>query len=211
MNGFWRHPHIAIVQPTYYLFGDPVFFDFSTPSTSFLRSLRQAVTTTTFVAPIAAADVIQRNTLLPHATTHYIATAGILRSAAPFDIDLTRTVPAINNCDQLAILCALYTGCSPIYLLGMDHDWLAQAGPETHFYSGKTLSSHAIAHGQRRDYASQMKDALDLWQGYDVLRQCAKRSRQRIINCTAGGFLDVFERQHYSDVPNLHHSTSMAA
>ncbi len=203
MNGFWRHPAAMAMQPDYYVFADPVFFDGSRPSWQFLTSMHRVIQTSNFLAPWTAAHMIRANASLPLDRTHFIASAGILRSAKPFDVDLTRTIPAINNCAQLAILAALYMGCSKIYLLGMEHDWLAQQGKETHFYAAKTLENHAIAHGERRRYADLMKDALELWQGYEVLRQCAALRRVEIVNCTRGGFLDVFERTHYEEALGL--------
>ncbi len=211
MNGFFRHPFILRAQPTYYLFADGVFFDGSRPSTNFLSDLHASVRASTFIAPYAFARTVQRGALLPLARTHFVAFAGNLRSSRLTSVDLTRSIPSVNNCAQLAILCALYMGCREILLLGMDHDWLAHRGPETHFYAQKTLQNHAVAHGDRWPYMELMTNAMELWQGYEALRVYAQRTGVRIANCTPGGFLDVFERQRLEEVLGARPPLSKAA
>lgn len=205
MNAFVRHPLVRHVRPTYYLFADHVFFDGTPQCDAFLAGVRDAVTDSTFLAPLACARTIAGRGLLPQDCTRYVAYAGMLRSANVRDIDLTRTVPAVINCAQLAIMTAIYTGCSQIYLLGLDHDWLASRVHEGHFYAGKTLPNHAVAHGdpQRWPYRDQLRSAGEAWDGYIALREYAERRGTQIVNCTAGGFLDVFPRQAYEPLVDL--------
>ena len=202
MNGFVRHPLLAALDPTYYLFADGAFFDGAAPSRRFLAEVVERVPRSTFVAPYAAARAIEENGWLDPARTRYVAFAGNLRSATVRRIDLTRAVPSVMNTAQLGLMLALHLGCSPIYLLGADHDWLSHRGADVHFYAGQTIEAHAVAHGQlsRYPYLDQMRDATDAWRGYEALWAYADRCGVGIVNCTAGGFLDVFPRQRYEDV-----------
>ena len=60
---------------------------------------------------------------------------------------VTRPIPFPFGTAQLAIMAVMFMGCTPIYLLGLDHDWLAHRGQETHFYSGTSLENHRTAGG----------------------------------------------------------------
>jgi hypothetical protein len=200
MNGFVRHPIIRHLQPTWYCFADPVFFDGSMASNEFLSTLNHNVFRSQFIAPFFAQEMIARKELLPRDRTHYVAFRGVLKNGLTSDIDLTRPVPRVINCAQLAIMSAMYMGCREIYLLGMDHDWLADPGSEKHFYNARTLQNHSVATGELGDYAARLKDAGELWQGYSALQQYAAKRGVKIINCTRGGYLDIFPRMPYEAI-----------
>jgi len=202
MNAFLRHPLMDLIRPTYYLFADPLYFDGSDSSRRFLADVRDTVRASTFIAPYAAAPAIRANGWLDPDRTHHVAFAGKLRSARLRDLDLTRTVPHVRSVAQLGIMLALFAGCSHIYLLGTDHDWLAHRGMERHFYQGLTLPNHPVAHGDqaKHGYLAEALAIVELWHGYQALGRLAERRGVQIVNCTDGGFLDVFPRQRYEDV-----------
>lgn len=205
MSGFWKHPVVAEWQPTYYCFSDPVFFDGSEPMKQFFESLRQRIHSTTFIAPLQGREGIEVGALLPPQPIFYVAfLQRMLGANAKDEIDLTRQLPWVFTTAQVALMTAVYLGCSPIYLLGFDHDWLVYREYERHFYEGKTISDHPVAHGTY-DYPldSEMDSMLKLWRGYRWLDAVTKSRDVQILNATAGGFLDVFERVPYSSLFEL--------
>ncbi len=202
MNGFVRHPLLEVIRPTYYLFADGTFFDGSGPSLRLLDDVRQKVRHSEFIVPYAAARDVRNHGWLDEARTRYVAFAGNLRSARLRHVDLTRPVPNVMNCMQLSVMLALYAGCSEIYLLGADHDFLAHQGTHQHFYAGPTLAGHAVANDDygRFRYLEMIRIVNDVWLGYGALRRHADRRSVQIINATDGGFLDVFPRRRFEDV-----------
>lgn len=202
MNGFLNHPAAARINPTYYCLVDPVYFDGSVSSDRFLARLLETMTASHFIFPYFAAETMLGRWNVPADRASFVTFAGNLSTARLRKIDLTRPLPSIQNSAQLAIMVAMYAGCSPICLLGMDHDWAAHRGTETHFYSHKTLENHAIAHGQwdRFPYMAMLEDALTLWRGYGNLRRRAEADGIHIINCSDGGYLDAFDRADYGKV-----------
>jgi hypothetical protein len=192
MNGFVNHPSIGRSNPTYYCLADPVYFDGSAPSSEFLNRLFAIVPQSHLIVPCVAAPLVGQiaNPI------SFVTFSGNLASTSLRRLDLTRPLPNITNCAQLAIMLALYAGCSPIQLIGMDHDWLAHRSHDTHFYTQKTLPDHDAAHGDFSRYPYQLliEDVLKVWQGYQTLKRYAQRHGQVIVNCSDGGFLDVFER-----------------
>jgi hypothetical protein len=99
------------------------------------------------------------------------------------------------------MMAAMFMGCSPIYLMGLDHDWLAHRGQDTHFFSGRSIEDHETATGElNTPYDADMQALWKLWQGYRRLRSLAEAEDITIFNATAGGFLDVFPRVKYDSL-----------
>ena len=91
-------------------------------------------------------------------------------------------------------MAAMSMGCSAIYLLGLDHDWLAHLNRNYAFYTDRE--------GEKHDwmYKDLMEAVLIMWCGYESIQRVAQSLDIRIINVTRGGFLDVFERCNYESV-----------
>ena len=201
-NAFHKHPILERWQPTYYLLADSLYFDGSEPMRVFFADIRSRVHATTFMVPAFGRDRVASMGLLPLAQTHFVAFKGILPDGLGNGPDFTRAVPAVQSVSQLAIMAAMYMGCSPIYLMGMDHDWLAQRGMDRHFYAGHPIPGHAKAHGDldQCSYAADLEAALKLWRGYEQIQATAAARGVEILNATGGGFLDVFPRVSYESL-----------
>jgi hypothetical protein len=111
-------------------------------------------------------------------------------------------VPAPQSVTVMALYLALYLGCDPIHLLGCDHDWILHVNQSTHFYSE---GQHALVRGNYNewfggDFGTYCEDYVRLWQQYRALRAAAAKRSTRILNATAGGLLDVFQRVNYESV-----------
>ena len=203
MSGFWKHPVVAKWQPSYYCFSDPVFFDGSQPMSQFFESLREHIHSTSFIVPLSGRDTIEREALLPaQQPVYYVDYHGRLLGSNEKDgIDFTCRLPWFYTTAQLALMLAIYLGCSPVYLMGFDHDWLLFREYERHFYEGKTVSDHPVAHGTYT-YAldSEMESMLRLWKGYRYLKVFAETRSVKILNATDGGLLDVFDRVEFTSL-----------
>lgn len=202
MSGFWHHPVVEKWQPTYYCFSDPAYFDGSTSVQEFFDSLNKRIRSSSFFAPLPARDVVTQQQLLPLEKTYWVAFRGELYDnyAARRELDLTRDIPGTMSVSQLCIMAAIYMGCSPIYLLGVDHDWLSHKGEAGHFYNGHGgLEKNPGFKPQLSDWSYKflMECQLRLWSGYETLKTMAERKGIRIVNATHGGFLDVFEREDF--------------
>ncbi len=202
MSGFWKHPVVGLWQPSYYSLIDPLFFDGSPSMSEFFGSLRAAIHRTQYFLPLFAKGIIEDRAMLPLEAVSYVALHDSLAQARARDLDLTELVPNAMNVAQFSIMLAIYMGCSPIYLLGLDHDWLAHRGQDAHFYQGTTVGNHPGAHGDlaKWKYGRILGDTLALWQGYEVLLEIADRAGVKIVNATRGGFLDVFERADFEQI-----------
>jgi hypothetical protein len=202
VSAFWKHPVVNTWQPTYYCVYDPLFFDGSTVMDAFFENLRARIRRSTFIVPLYARNTVKERGLLPLDRTHFVASVGPWCRGWTGRCDTTGIVDAAQSVAQLALMVAIQMGCSPIYLLGLDHDWLAHRGEDRHFYTGKGgLERHPEIKKTLAEwpYAELIESQLRLWQGYEMLNDVAQRRGSVIFNATDGGFLDVFPRVSFTE------------
>ena len=203
MNAFWKHEIVRVWQPTYYVLSDPILFDRSDSVKEFFADLKARVQRTTFIVPLRQKTTIETDDLLPVASTHFVAFTGeFAGSLTEHTIDLAGMVPGIETVAQLALMAAIYMGCSPIYLIGLDHNWLAdRETADYNFYQGKTLQNHPLVTGRSMfPYDVDMEAMLKVWKLYRKLKVFAEQQGIEIFNATEGSYLDVFERVSYQSL-----------
>ena len=202
MNAFWKHDVVEEWQPSYYFLSDGLFFDRSGPSREFFEGLRNRVPRTVYFVPLSQRIVVSEDGLLPLDSTLFFSTQQqFLGDALENNFDLSQPVPDVYTVAQLAIMAAIYLGCSPIYLLGLDHDWLGHHGEKDYyFFKGLALKDHPGNVGRLGPYDQEMESMLACWKGYRKLQAIAEKHGIQILNATEGGFLDVFERVSYQSI-----------
>lgn len=211
-NAFWKHPIVDHWQPTYYGIVDPMLLDGSDAMRLFFEEMRRRILSSSFLVPLYVHEhlptlsLIEQASWLPTAQTYFVAMGGSLADEEPHEVDATLLLPAVLNVAQFSIMMALFMGCKPIYLLGLDHDWLAKPGPDQHFYEGTAgleLHPTILQTEASETYWVEINRCAHLWKGYEHLAALAGRMRVPIINVTAGSFLDVFPRAELADVLTL--------
>ena len=201
-NAFHLHPLAQEKRlPTYYLLSDPEYFNGEIALDEFSR-LKAAIGSTPIFLPHYAKAFITKTSALPEAQIYYVASCGGLEDTWASRPDLTQTIPGAQTVVQLAILAAMYMGCSPIYLLGLDHDWLSHGGHHLNFYSDETAAEQPEGNLPGWTYRKMMEAMLTMWDIYEMLLRIANAEGIEIINVTHGGFLDVFKRQRYESILN---------
>lgn len=193
-NAFYKHPIVDQWQPSYYFLSDPHYYNGVEDTRKDFHEMTSRASSSTYFVPLKAREAIEGGELLPPEQTYYVALVGNLAHDPSWQPDFTLVQPDVLTVAQLAIMGAMFMNCSPIYLLGMDHDWLAHAGAHYTFYAGDGTEKHA------RNYGDLMKEVLTMWRGYESIRRVAESRGIRIVNATRGGFLDVFERADYESV-----------
>lgn len=199
VNNFIKHAIISNYwQPNYYCIADSAHFKDEHIASSVLSSLQDRLNTTEFIFPLMSdgsiniLDYVVDNKHLSKFKKFFC----LYRS--PWDddydlynhkIDFTSAVPSVMNSIQLPMMSALYMGCTEIYLLGADHDWLANSSRAVNHFYGETL--------YQPTYLSALEHAVVNWKRYYGLAKTASMHNAKIYNATSGSFIDVFERVDY--------------
>lgn len=193
----FRHPHFVERPLTYYGVMDWGYFQNPDVNTPFFEELRAAMPEGRFFVPSMFREEIRQHDWLPEERTFYVPMGAYAHHLPWDDIDLS-FVPATPNSLQFCLVVALYLGCSPVILLGADHDWLKfpatrEAITAAH-WDGKEaidLKAHHARAGHE-DYHDLVQYSAGLWQGYKNIHQAAQRRGQVVLNGTPGSLLDVF-------------------
>ncbi len=201
-NAFYLNPTLSQWQPTYHSHIDPRAFDGSTKMESWFRETHQKMPDTIFFVPYSAkGTIIEKKFFVPE-RTYYCSFSGQLCVGVK-SVDITKPVPGVESVSLFGICLAIYMGCDPIYLIGMDHDYLAARDIGTHFYKGMEISGAAVSFDRSQTpYDSMIRNILRFWEGYKNLKKFAQSNEINIYNATNGGFLDVFERVKYESLFN---------
>lgn len=210
VSGFWKHDAVLRWQPTYYSLLDRNFFTDTPATRAFYKSLHERIHGSTYFVPLFRGhDAVVSRKILPMDRTHFVATMGWQTPGN----DLTHIVQSFAGVSSFALSQAIYMGCNPIYLLGFDHDYLANRGLDRHFYKGGTIQGHQhtnVPLADRIPYDEEMRANTRLWTNYRVLKAAAEHQGIQIFNATRGGYLDVFDRVDYQTLRQPADSAAVA-
>jgi hypothetical protein len=116
--------------------------------------------------------------------------------------DITQKIPGIQSVPIMAIMIAMYMGCSEIYLLGVELDEL-WCGEYKHFYDNEIMRNDVAVNQEGKSITpliEMFKINYILWQQFDMLRCIAAANNIEILNATQGGALDVYRRVKVEDL-----------
>lgn len=195
LNAFWKHPDIEHIRPQYGIVTDGLFFDPEGSTRGFFEGCLGRLPEADYFVPVMYEEVIERLGLIPREQCIYLALDGQLRRRMIERVDLTRVIPSAATVLQVAVMCAIYMGCSPIYLLGADHSWLVTRGEDAHFYEGETMANQ-YKHDEifiRSTYLGRINYTKRVFEGATYLEELARRQGIDIFNATPpeASFLDV--------------------
>jgi hypothetical protein len=199
VSSFWKHPVVEQWQPTYYCILDKAFFEYNERTAAFYKELNGRIKASKLFFPLFRGyDAHRKYGLVNPERAYYVA---CIRGVPFPSVDMTGVVQSFAGVSAFALSLALYMECSPIYLLGFDHDYLANRGPDHHFYEGSVIEDPHVAAANLADripYDVEMESNLRLWRNYRSLAAIAAKKGLSIYNATLGGFLDVFPRANYA-------------
>lgn len=199
-NYFHHHPIISESwQPKYYCLSDPAYFDGREPIES-IRDIVRTIPAAPFFVPHYASQFLETSGALPQDRTYYVGLTSGMEDEWDALPDFTNVTPGVQTVVQLGIMAAMFMGCSTIYLMGLDHNWLSHGGVPINFYSKEEVKNQPQGNVGGWDYKSLMLAMTTIWQVYEMHQRIANRHGIKIINVTHGGFLDVFERARYEDI-----------
>ncbi len=201
MNHFFEHPILDEWQPTFYCVADPPHY-YTQREICLMKSGISRVSPQRFFIPLSMMEMVREHELFPWSKTSFVAPSGGLKAWQHGRQlwDLTHRLPGVRTTAHLCLMVAIFVGCSPIYLIGLDHDWLAHRSPQRHFYPSSAEDIGGPEDLAMYPYRQMVEGTLKTWKTYQALHEAADQRGIEIFNATAGGFLDVFPRVDYESL-----------
>lgn len=124
VNQLYRSPIFKEVQPSYHVMIDPLFFSLDSKKSEeydTLKRIRQLAANNNIklILPIESYEYVKK--FIGHEDNHiYIKGRYSFHEKYKLGFDMSKYLPAVNNVNLAAIMCAIYMGFEQIVLLGCD-------------------------------------------------------------------------------------------
>lgn len=188
MNSFNRHPILEKWKPTFYCKGDPSYD--SPERIATIPKCLERIEAQAYFYHIETKRIFDRHRFLDPERVYFLKMVG--PPSENSELDLTKPIPGYQDTSIMALMIALAMGCSPIYLLGVDYDWLSHRSLDRHFYgTDDPISRYDLG---SESYLHSMKIGIICWSSHEQLREIGLVRGQKIFNATEGGFLDIYPR-----------------
>jgi hypothetical protein len=203
-NSFYKHPDASVIGLDYLCINDPHFMQDEVRTVAWHRTIAEKLPTTRLLLNESARPLVKRHQLYHGQDVHYVKFGRRTRRASTVNLDLSRPLNVgVTTGSSVAIPLALSLGFREIYLIGFDCNWLADTSASYHFYQTHEYFPEfdSVEKDNRGfSYEDELRNSLGEFESHRLLRQRAERMGVRIVNATAGGLLDVYERRNYVDL-----------
>jgi len=199
-NDFGCHPVLDRWTPSMHCLVDPQYFSEPEKFATVFGRLRARMPGTRFVLPVTAARLVQSRGLLDVERCYFlrfVANVGIFHDLR---LDPCKPIPGGQTVTLVALMMALFAGCNPIYLLGMDMDFLASPKQQRHFSPQYEADVKNCVSYTDFNYLTLIECVRLMFLGFQTLSRVAASRGQSIFNASGGGFLDVFEARDFASL-----------
>ena len=202
-SGF-HHTDYSLIQPNYHCTVDILL----TPSLTrekyveFFQLMDSKIGKTKLFISAADESFIIHNDLFPSRRLNYVYMGLNWDSVRKKIYDISRITPMVQSVPVMAIMIAMYMGCGPIYLLGVELDKIWR-GEYKHFYSNDIMRNDLAVNEECKittPLIQMFKVHHTLWQQFQILKSIAEDNNIEIFNATQGGALDIYKRVKFENL-----------
>ncbi|MFO0748172.1 MAG: hypothetical protein U1F43_21310 [Myxococcota bacterium] len=132
VNRFIHHPDAEAIDPKYYVVVDPKF-GAGAWGTDFVRELERRLPDVSVFTSAAGRALLDGEGLLQRHRRFVVHPNQFFAFGYPWDIDLTRGIPGMDNVTKTALSIAVWMGFTRVNLIGIDGNGLL-LDSQSHFY-----------------------------------------------------------------------------
>ncbi len=198
MNTFCLHEQYDLIHPKFYVIFHSEYLSGNEVSVQFLKELdRKVHPDTVMILPLKSKRILERHNILPHNKKLYVYVKGFLTKERHTPVDMTKKVPTPMSTSVMCLMAAIYMGFDPIYLMGLEHNWLATPPKAEfeHFSDGQ--SAQFLNRSVSETYEQNCWTSYLLFRNYRLLKNSTSA---KIYNLTPFSYLDTFPFGKYEDI-----------
>lgn len=201
-NGFYLHEKYDDLHPKFYVVIDPKHFKGDEDSINFMNNLGKKIHEDTVVFfPFQSKEFIEKNNFLSKNKKYYLYMRGNFEEHKPNNTDINKAIPGLQSVSVGCVVIAKYLGFDPIYLMGLEHNWLAikPTADSSHLHSSHfyDVSKQYLTDNNFYPYEYSCWCQYNLYRSYRLIK---KEASTQIINLTPDSYLDVFPFAKYEDI-----------
>ena len=224
VNEFNRHPDYRKLNRNHHILSDVSYFsdDYDTLFGKEIKAKSDNTNPNTlYFINIAGKKTVEKRELFAKNKMYYFGTQGIISQYFDFNIELDKFLPWPKNTMLIALMTAVYMGFEDIYMLGVEHNFLAyNIGIKEliydHFYSNDDIRKdlekinkseeskriHGIDKKSQMNYEENIANVLQLFKNYRLFKNKIRKIHPniKIYNATPNSFLDVFPSINFKDI-----------
>jgi hypothetical protein len=202
-SGF-LHPDYSFIQPNYHCAVDILLTPKLTREkyAEWFQQMDSKIGTAQLFLSAADESFIIQNDLFRSRRLNYVHMGLKWDSARKEIYDISQKIPTVQSVPIMAIMIAMYMGCGPIYLLGVELDEIWR-GEFKHFYPNEIMRNDLAVNEDGKSTTpliEMFKINYTLWQQFDILRSIAEENNIKIFNATQGGALDIYRRAKFENL-----------
>lgn len=199
-----------VIRPKYHVMADPLFFTAvkaANVEALYGRLLAVEWPLTVFVPRQFAASVsaaLAANANIKVRKFNFIG-AGGFRWLRNLLYDKRLAMPRPRNVLVPALMCGLWMGYDPVYVVGADHSWMKTISVDEdnnvisvqpHFYKDDEREQRRVDTAYRAYRLDQIVESFAIaFRSYHTLADYARHARKTVYNSTPDSFIDAFPRR----------------
>lgn len=197
VSNFYHHKDYDIIKPQYHCIPQLTY----TPEISietasqWFNEMHSKIGKATLFLSISEEELNRKNNLFNNRTVQYVKFTSLDFPQKEIP-DITKPIPGVQTVPVMAIMLAMYMGCSEIYLLGVDFDSF-KTKTYKYFYEPTVLKDKdsSVKGGKIiDDNYTTLQATFNAFVQFRKLKNIAINNNINIFNATNGGELDEFER-----------------
>lgn len=215
VNQFSRFDNFEKLHINYHVFSDERIFcldeknDADRETLEYLKKLKNASSDIRFFSKLNSKQYIEKSKYFSDLNVNYYLDGLTFYNNYNFDYDITKQIPWFPTCVDYCIFIAMYMGFEEIYLLGCECTGFLKVitlndSKEKNFSYGYKITDNEAARIKKQLITYGIADELEVWakifRYYEFMNNYTIKKGIKIVNCTDGGILNVFERKNLNDV-----------
>ena len=217
VNQFSRFDNFEDLNINYHVFSDERIFCLDEnnkadkEALSYLKKLKSSSDSIQFFSKLNSKQYIENSKYFSDLNVNYYLDGLIFHENYNLDFDITTQLPWFPTCVDYCIFIAMYMGFKEIYLLGCECTGFLKVvtisdDKESNFSYGYKITKNEATRIKKQLTTYGIADELEVWakifRYYEYMNDYTLKRGVKIVNCTDGGILNIFERKSLDNVLN---------